>query len=124
MNRKRTRKYIKKRFLWWLHWMGLKWWLVTLQFVDSLTPQNPLTELDTCLARTYASWEYLEATVKVNLPEATGRTKEQLERMIVHELSHILVNEMRYEGIEHEERVCSTLTKAFIWVRDASKSSS
>jgi hypothetical protein len=37
---------------------------------------------------------------------------------------HIFVNEMRWtadnsdDSIDHEERVVSTLTKAFLWLRD------
>ena len=33
------------------------------------------------------------------------------------ELCHALVNEMREQGIDHEERVVTMLSKAFMWVR-------
>jgi len=40
---------------------------------------------------------------------------DQIEMTIVHELCHALVNEMRKDGIDHEERTVTALTKAFLW---------
>ena len=49
---------------------------------------------------------------------------KDLENAFVHECMHILVREMREdtENINHEERVCETLARAFVWVREADKS--
>jgi len=41
---------------------------------------------------------------------------DEIERAVVHELCHILVNEMREDEIHHEERVVTGLQKAFMWV--------
>ena len=50
-----------------------------------------------------------------------GMTPQQIERIAVHELCHILVNEMRESEMCHEERVVTMLTKAFLWVEAAAK---
>ena len=50
-----------------------------------------------------------------------GMSNEELERTVVHELVHALVNELREGGIDHEERVVTTLTKAVLWVRDLTR---
>lgn len=34
-------------------------------------------------------------------------------------LMHVFLNEMREEGIDHEERVATMLSKAFLWTREA-----
>ena len=39
--------------------------------------------------------------------------------MVVHELLHVLVNEMREEGIDHEERVVTHLAKAALGISNA-----
>lgn len=56
------------------------------------------------------------------LPVMEELTDDELEEIFVHECGHILVNEMRGDPddwLDHEERVVSTLTKAFLWVRSA-----
>jgi hypothetical protein len=40
----------------------------------------------------------------------------ELEKAIVHEFMHILVNEMRAGGIDHEERVVTGLANAALWL--------
>jgi hypothetical protein len=67
-------------------------------------------------------WEYLEAWVNVNLPECVDDDDERLEHTIMHELAHVVVNEMREwamhpsdHAMKHEERVVETLACAFAW---------
>ena len=44
-----------------------------------------------------------------------------IERVVIHELMHVLVNEIREGELHHEERVATQLQKAFSWVKGADK---
>ena len=45
-------------------------------------------------------------------------SKKEIEKVVVHELMHVFLNETREEGIDHEERVATQLQKAFFWIRN------
>lgn len=66
-----------------------------------------------------ANWMYASAKISVNLPAFDDMKPDEIERHVVHELCHILVNEMREGELHHEERVVTGLTKAFFWVENA-----
>jgi predicted SprT family Zn-dependent metalloprotease len=42
---------------------------------------------------------------------------QEIEKLVVHELMHTFLSEMREEGKDHEERVASMLQRAFTWVK-------
>ena len=69
-------------------------------------------------ARTSVKWPYLIATVAFNMPALAELSLGEVEELLLHEHVHILVAEMREDGIDHEERVVTTLTSAFLWTRD------
>lgn len=71
------------------------------------------------VARCHVNWQYEDATITVWLPEAHEYTDERLEWVMVHELMHIVLNEMREDrkNILHEERVATVLAKALIRAR-------
>lgn len=72
----------------------------------------------------WAQWEYLQAKVAINVPEVARMNDDKLERVLVHELCHILVAEMRGDPdvcSDHEERTVTQLAKAFIWTRDRAR---
>lgn len=73
---------------------------------------------------TRASWEYKTAGITVNLLAVRDLDDSLLENCWVHELAHVLVNEMRAEprtaeSTAHEERVCTLIADALIWARVA-----
>lgn len=102
----------------WVHRLGLGWWKVDIIYRDD--PQTVLERFgnddnEIVLARTFVSWMYGEAKIEVNLLGWKDLDDTEKERAIVHELMHILVNEMREGEIHHEERVVTGLTKAIFW---------
>ena len=112
------RKQIKKLFDKWTYLLGLRWWNVTINYIDD--PQEIIrifrvTDEDVCIAKSYCDWRYATCNIYVNLPQLKQMDDQQVEMTIVHELCHALVNEMREDGIDHEERVVTGLTKAFLW---------
>jgi predicted SprT family Zn-dependent metalloprotease len=70
---------------------------------------------ETIIGRTYADWKYRTAHIYINLPALKRKTSYQIEEIIVHELMHVLVNEMREGNIKHEERVVTSLTESIFW---------
>jgi hypothetical protein len=113
-------KSIKKLINKWVYRLGLRWWTVTINYYDDAREIIRIFGNDserTVIARTYSDWRYATCVIEINLPELLDMTKEESERVIVHELCHALVNEMREDGIDHEERVVTGLTKAFLWTQ-------
>jgi hypothetical protein len=116
---KKVKKLLRQHCAFWIHWMGLKWWQVEVIFNRGRAPARD--GLGDKAGECTADWKYLWARVEFWPDSMTFLSKREIERTVIHELGHILVNEMRAEGIDHEERVVSHLTDAFEWVRDAEK---
>ena len=115
MKRKTINKLINK----WTYRLGLKWWQVRVDYYEK--PNDIIRTFGndnidkTVVARSICDWRYATCTLQINLPILLEMNKRDAEFVIVHELCHALVNEMREEGIDHEERVVTGLTKAFLW---------
>ena len=62
-------------------------------------------ENEVVYAEVQSDWRYLSAAIKFNMPALAGQTDEEIEIKVVHELCHILICEMREDGVDHEERV-------------------
>ena len=108
----------------WINPLGLGWWDIDLAYArDDYSP--PGGTKNGVLAHCDVDWRYGHATITWNMPELLAYPDEKLERAFVHELMHIFLNEMRWtasndeDSIDHEERVATTLTKAFLWQRDS-----
>ena len=112
------RGQIKKLFEKWTYLLGLRWWNVTITYVDDpeeIIRTFRVTDDEICVAKSYCDWRYATCNIYVNFPQLKQMDKKQIVMTIVHELCHALVNEMRENGIDHEERVVTGLAKAFLW---------
>lgn len=120
---KRTRNRARRYFERWTYLLGLRWWDVEVRWYDTRRDFSKASGAKSygVAMRVYADWRYMTATIHVNVPALARLSTAELEQSIVHELCHVLVNEMREPGIDHEERVVTTLSKAFIWTRDLEK---
>lgn len=111
---------IKAAFAKWIPRMGLAWWDIDIVYYDD--PKEIIDRFriiesgEMVPATVVAQWMYADAKISINLPAFEFIEPDRIERVIVHELCHILVNEMREGEIHHEERVVTQLTKAFFWV--------
>lgn len=104
--------------------LGLGWWKVThYWYRESLNDDHPDDGQSNIAADTKVNWPYMEAAVRWCLPIIAEQTDARIEWLVLHELCHILVNEMRAgedtARLDHEERVCSTLAAAFVWADEA-----
>lgn len=117
---------VKAAFAKWIPRLGLAWWDLEIVYYDD--PQEIINRFriiesgEMVPATVIAQWMYADAKICINLPAFEHIEDEDIERVVVHELCHILVNEMREPELHHEERVVTQLTKAFFWVADAARS--
>jgi predicted SprT family Zn-dependent metalloprotease len=70
------------------------------------------------MMRVFPDWRYMHAYIGVCVPSVARVSDEELENAVVHELVHILVNEMQKKDQDHEERAVTLTTKAILFVRD------
>lgn len=110
------------------YWIGLISslvpWRIHCVYYDSSTDMpsgRPLGEFNKIVAQVYANWQYLEATIHWNIETVATLDNDELDRAITHELSHIIVNEMREEHVHHEERVCTELGNSIFNMERAGK---
>lgn len=110
----------------WLNRTGLNGWTVDIEYYDRI-PRHE----DAAMAMD-VQWVYLQATMKVSTNKVADETDRRCEEIIVHELAHILVNEMRplhrgdnlddyasAQQMEHEERVCTMIARALLWTYES-----
>jgi hypothetical protein len=109
---------IKAAFETWMKPLGLLWWSIDIVYHED--PADVISYFKSedgamILGRTFTDWQYGQACIHINVPGFEGMDQEHIERVAVHELMHVLVNEMREGELHHEERVVTTLTKAIFW---------
>jgi hypothetical protein len=116
---KSKRKLFKKYLLKWLKPLGLLWWGVDVRYYNDPDEIVRIFHSDednkVVAALTTVFWKYNKATIDVNLLALEKMDKDGIEVCILHELIHILVNEMREGELHHEERVVTNLQRAFLW---------
>jgi predicted SprT family Zn-dependent metalloprotease len=115
-NRKREAKLIKESAQWWIHWLGLGYWDVTVHISDKVPKHKDKARV---CGKSWVEWKYCSAYIEFYPKNMQGMTQSQIEVIVVHELLHVLVNEMREGTIENEERVVTMLQKAMVWVKNA-----
>ena len=112
--RKKIRKYIDK----WQTSLGLGWWKVDVYYHVDKKHIKKVLGSNRVRAQVNSDWRYSEATIHFNIPAFIYLEDHEIETVVLHELVHILVCEMREGKMHHEERVVTGLTKAFQWVRE------
>ena len=104
----------------WVNLLGLDRCTLTVEFSDEAKNTD---EGMAIIAETSASWQYNAAYIIFYLANFDKVKKDRIEMAILHELTHIMVNEMRSfnesDGVAHEERVVCGLTDAIMRVAHA-----
>lgn len=113
----------------WVRATGLGWWKITSaydrtggDFAEAIERTGNFQRGSA--ARCFAEWRYGIATILWNMPLIAEFDDEELEMVVVHELMHVFLNEMaspKPADLAHEERVATSLQKAFMWARDAAR---
>lgn len=109
--KRRIRKLAKK----WMSPLGLRWW-ERIVFVYSTDHDSFKKDGDGEVVMTVsASWQYKTAVITVNCHLCAQMSKERLESIFLHEMAHILLDELDVHN-DHEERVCTNLSQVFRWL--------
>lgn len=115
--RKKLQCYITR----WVKPLGLGWW--RLHFIYNREPEEDdfHGSKGETAGRCIANWQYKEATITFNMSTCAAMKELDMERMFVHELMHVFLNEARQRDIvtDREESVATQLASAFMWHRDA-----
>lgn len=107
----------------WESVLGLDSWDIGREFYPgTFINQNGNATGDAAVACTFTRWQYLHGSIWFNTAAAADQTDAQMEEHVVHEMVHVLLNEMRDLctedehpiNLKHEERVCTTLARAFL----------
>lgn len=118
----------------WHHYLGLQPWEITYVYTDGDFEVDG-TPAPGTLATTQVQGKYLRATIDWNLRGVEKTSDSDLEFALVHELMHVMVNDLRryrsgeterdalLDGVERfdEERTCTALARAFINTRDRAR---
>jgi hypothetical protein len=117
------KKVIRKFLDQWITCLGLRWWKIDVYWFKTRKEVKRFKKQGSkyAFARCYADWRYGTASIHINLPAFDVLSDAEIEATVVHELVHVLVNEMQAGGMDHEERAVTGLTKAFLWTREGIK---
>ena len=114
MNRrlKATKDRIETLFEFWRAQLGLDWLTIAVGYSEGELAGEP----STC-ATTTALWQYRDASLMFYLPACALLDDDELERVVVHELVHVLNNpiETHLKGREeHIEFAAESVTRAIM----------
>lgn len=106
-----TYKTIDRLIRYWLPALGLEDWKINVDYTGAHHPEN-----QDVLARIIPMWEYQSAHLEFYLLPLAKYDEAYLESVVVHELCHALVCQMRTKKSRtaDEERVVTGLAKAFL----------
>ena len=112
---KAYRRTALQHFTKWVKILRLDTCNITLDFCDEVKISEDGMHV---IAETASSWQYNSALIIFYLANFDKVKPERLESAILHELVHVMVNEMRSynasDGVCHEERVVCGLTDALM----------
>lgn len=115
---KRIKKKLEKYFHRWTYRLGLDNWerhLYLLSRKKDIKRTFKKEHHENAIAYINCDWRYMLLSIYINTNKAKGLTNYKLEKIIIHELFHAIVNEMRNNDLSHEERVVTNLTNAVLW---------
>lgn len=115
------KKKVKALFDKWVKHLGLGWYEVDINWKAG-DGEDRGEGFIRCM-EVRSRWMYRTATINVWLEEVPT-DEYKLERMVVHELCHILIEPMRIDNqcTDNEEYVAESLARAFLWTVDGVKS--
>lgn len=98
----------------WLEKFSLKEWTYNIDYEALQNEDNVSIN-----AGIVPQWEYQHFNLKFYLPNIVNHSEYELENVVVHELSHVLVNQMERKNTRRVdiESVVTTLARIFLKVK-------
>jgi predicted SprT family Zn-dependent metalloprotease len=94
-------------------------WTINFNIRDYLGEST--TQGHCTVARCDTSWKYFTADLDFSYVQLKDMEEKEIEKIIIHELLHVVLNEMREDGVEHEERVTSHLQMVISYLDRSNK---
>lgn len=119
--RRRIHRFLDK----WVVTLGLGPWTLDQVYSSGELPKELAGGPDSVVhASCNVSWEYQRARISWNCNSISDLDDDQLERVVIHELCHVLVAQMcdyrsecgRFIEVKHEEATVTRLTNAIKWI--------
>ncbi len=99
--KKEIRRYLSD----WKYRLLLEDWNIIVQWHREMIPDHDKNAGGVITP----DWRYMEATLHLNLGKMKLLTKQERERMVVHELLHCLTNPLKRTGADQEELLVTRL---------------
>jgi hypothetical protein len=97
---------------------GFGWFRLTYSWLRETKDNNDLSAAAECSAQ----WEYKQAHITFYLPMFVGKTDEEVESIVVHELSHILTSPIQNfsddDSRQMTEFSTSMVADALLWAAE------
>jgi hypothetical protein len=107
------KKLIRKFTLKWRGKLWLGMWRIENYYYDNLPKTEHSRDGADIVGSCHTDWRYLTADIDYGLKPMMTMTDNQIERIVLHELCHILVNQMESPSYDNEERVVSHIATAW-----------
>jgi hypothetical protein len=91
MNNTETLKIFKRQFKRWTYMVAHYGWKLTTYYYDSAEDMPKEAGAD-CIGLTVSNFKYLEGCIYINLKKANDLTESEIEYVVIHELTHLLVS--------------------------------
>ncbi len=111
-------KLFKKHFKRWSYMVEHYGWKYTVYYHDSAEDMPEKFSYE-CAADTTADFKYLEASIHVNLRQCQDSDEHQIEYIVIHELTHLLISAMAETEIILLEYTVTSIAKIFQGLRKA-----
>ena len=111
--KRKMQVYVRK----WSGLLGLQQWTIHVNW--NWSNKKDIDSGHIVGGETYTSWPYLRAHIEFFLPDLSAYAEDDLEEVVVHEMTHILTTQgFQNEGscTPDQERVVTELAKAFLRV--------
>lgn len=116
-NKQRTVKQLhallRKYTIKWKQYLFLGSWKIDWNIRDYLSGEDSSYHI---VGRCESKWQYFTASLDFSYVQMKDMPEDEIEKVVIHELLHVVLNEMREDGIDHEERVTSHLAMIIDWM--------
>lgn len=114
-----AKKHVERLLTKWKPILGLEGWTIGLAYTNQSHPQD-YHDGKTTTFDVVSDWKYMNAMITCYVPALLDTDKLYLEHIVIHELMHLVLGELRdtrsYSEdvyMDHEEHAASTLAVAF-----------